>query len=372
MIINPKTQVKFNQSGKTAFSQTLKSRIDQYFVESGHSKHANTAMVLKTVVLLVVYWAPFVALLYLNPSWPFALSLWTLMGIGMAGLGMCVMHDAIHGAYSSNKNVNQALGHILNSLGGSVCNWKIQHNILHHTYTNITHLDEDIADKGVLRFSPHTPVKKGLRFQYLYACAFYGIMTLYWAIAKDFVQFKKYRASGMNQGYGSQKSNLILLKIIGDKILYFSVFIGLPIYFNMPVWQLVVGFLLMHFTAGLILSLIFQIAHSVEETTHPLPDEQGNIDNAWAIHQMETTMNFATKNPILTWYLGGLNYQVEHHLFPSICHVHYPAIAPIVKRTAMEFGVPYLEKRTFYEGLSSHFKLLHRLGRLPKADEAIV
>jgi len=371
MINNPKTQVKFNQSGKTAFFQTLKSRIDKHFVAAGYSKHANAAMVVKTISMFVIYLAPFVVLLFLQPVWPVALLLWIIMGIGMAGVGMSVMHDANHGAYSSNKTVNLIIGHTLNMVGGSVSNWKIQHNILHHTYTNISHLDEDIEDKGVLRFSPHTPARRALRFQHLYACAFYSIMTLYWLVVKDFVQFYKYGKSGMNQGHGSQSRTMFLLKIIGDKLLYYSVFIGLPIYFQMPTWILVTGFLLMHFTAGIILTLIFQIAHSVEETVHPMPDEEGNIDNAWAIHQMETTMNFATKNRFLTWYLGGLNFQVEHHLFPSICHIHYPAIAPIVKQTAQEFGIPYLEKKTFSEGIASHFRLLQKLGKLPAASEAI-
>ncbi len=371
MINNPKTQVKFNQSGKTAFFQTLKSRIDKHFVAAGYSKHANAAMVVKTISMFVIYLAPFVALLFLQPVWPVALLLWIIMGIGMAGVGMSVMHDANHGAYSSNKTVNLIIGHTLNMVGGSVSNWKIQHNILHHTYTNISHLDEDIEDKGVLRFSPNTPARKALRFQHLYACAFYSIMTLYWLVVKDFAQFVKYGKSGMNQGHGSQSRTIFLLKIIGDKLLYYSVFIGLPIYFQMPTWILVTGFLLMHFTAGIILTLIFQIAHSVEETVHPMPDEEGNIDNAWAIHQMETTMNFATKNRFLTWYLGGLNFQVEHHLFPSICHIHYPAIAPIVKQTAQEFGIAYLEKRTFSEGIASHFRLLQKLGKLPSPSEAI-
>jgi linoleoyl-CoA desaturase len=372
MIINPKTLVKFNQKGKMAFFQTLKSRVDQHFAAKGYTKHANGTMVMKTILMLLIYFSPFCAILLLQPAWPLALLLWIAMGVGLAGNGMSVMHDAIHGAYSSNKVVNQALGHVINLLGGSVSNWKIQHNILHHTYTNITHIDEDIADKGVLRFSPHTPTRKNLRFQYIYACAFYCLMTLYWVIAKDFIQFHRYAKSGMNQGYGNQKKNVILLKMIADKIIYYCLFIGLPIYMGVPIWQIFTGFLLMHFTSGLILSLVFQIAHSVEETSHPLPDEDGNIDNAWAIHQMETTMNFAPHNRLLTWYVGGLNYQIEHHLFPSICHVHYPAIAPIVKKTAMEFGIPYLEKRTFFEGLVSHFRLLQRLGRLPKASEAIV
>ncbi|MFN5325532.1 MAG: fatty acid desaturase family protein [Bacteroidota bacterium] len=370
MIINPKTQVKFKQEGKTAFFNTLKGRIDQHFNTLGKSRHANFTMVVKTLVMLSAYIIPFFCIVFLQPSWPISLLLWTIMGTGLAGIGMCIMHDANHGSYSSNKNINTLLGHTLNMVGGSVCNWKIQHNILHHTYTNIAHMDEDIADKGVLRFNPHTPHRVILKFQYLYACAFYGIMTLYWAVAKDFIQYARFSKYGLNKGTKPYDKR-VFIKILLDKVVYFSLFIGLPLWMGVPVWSLVAGFLLMHFTAGIILTLVFQIAHTIEGTKHPLPDANGHIENAWAIHQMETTTNFATGNRFLTFYLGGLNYQVEHHLFPNICHVHYPAIAPIVKKTAEEFGIPYLEKKTFMDGIRSHFNLLKSLGRLPKASEAI-
>jgi len=124
-------------------------------------------------------------------------------------------------------------------------------------------------------------------------------------------------------------------KIILLKILYFTAFIVLPIFvFSVPVWITLVGFLLMHYVAGVILTVVFQLAHSVEGTDHPVPDEDGLINNNWAIHQMSTTVNFSRKSKILNWYLGGLNFQVEHHLFPKICHVHYPKLSEIVKSTA--------------------------------------
>jgi len=370
MLANPKTLVKFNQEGKTAFFTTLKSRIDQHFKENNISKNANATMVIKTIVMLGLYLGPFAYVIYFQPSWPLAMLLFTIMGLGLAGVGMCIMHDANHGSYSSNKKINTLLGHTLNLAGGSVCNWKIQHNILHHTYTNIAHMDDDIADKGVLRLNPHTPARGFLRFQYLYACAFYAILTLYWVVAKDFVQYRKYGRQGLYKGSATARA-WFLVRILFDKAAYLALFIALPIWMGVPVGLLVVGFLLMHFTSGLILTLIFQMAHTVEGTKHPLPDEHGTIENAWAIHQMETTTNFSMNNPFLTFYLGGLNYQVEHHLFPNICHVHYPALSPIVRQTAAEFGIPYLEKRTFMDGLRSHFNLLRNLGRLPKASEAI-
>jgi linoleoyl-CoA desaturase len=369
--INQKKQVKFvtNQHNATFFP-ILKQRVDSYFIDNNISKHFNTTMVVKTVVLLAAYIVPFIVLLWLQPSFWVGSLLWILMGLGMAGVGMSVMHDANHGAYTASKTANRWIGYSLNLFGGMCYNWQLQHNVLHHTYTNITHLDDDIQDKAILKMSPHTPVKNVHRFQYIYAVLFYAIVTLYWALAKDFAQYIRYRKTGVNTN--SKRQNAVLLtKMIAIKVVYLFAFFGVPALVGLPFYQVLAGFLLMHFTAGIILTVVFQLAHTVEDTTHPMPTAQGTIENSWAIHQLNTTVNFSRHNKLLSWYLGGLNYQVEHHLFPRICHVHYPEIAHIVKSTAEEFGVPYLENPTFAIALRSHFSTLKRFGNLPTMDEAI-
>lgn len=356
---------------KALFLSTLRKRIDEYFKQKNISKHYNSEMVIKTIVLMAGYIVPFVCILAFQPPLWLSLLLWSLMGFSLAGIGMSVMHDANHGAYSANAKTNFWLGHTLNMLGGSVFTWKIQHNILHHTYTNVVHMDDDIDDKLVMRFSPHTKVKWYHKFQFVYAFFFYGILTMYWALAKDFVQFFQYTREGVNKNTKSQ-NRVTLTKIIIFKILYFSVFFVIPIAFlNIPWGAHLAGYLIMQFIAGLVLTTIFQLAHTVEETSHPLPDDERNIENNWAVHQLNTTVNFARSNKFISWYVGGLNFQVEHHLFPTICHVHYPEIAPIVKATAEEFGVPYLENITFSEALGSHVRTLQRFGKLPGMNEAI-
>lgn len=359
----PSVQFNASDQSQLVFFSTLRKRVDNYFKENNLSRNYNRKMILKSVILLSVYVFSFAALLFLAPSFGIALLIWSLMGIAKAGIGMSVMHDANHGAYSSNRKINTIMGHTINLVGGCVFNWKLQHNVLHHTYTNIVDLDEDIEDKLVMRFSPHKKVKWFHRFQFVYAFLFYGILTLYWAIAKDFVQFYKFTKSGLSKD--SKKENRVtLVKIIFSKLIYFSVIIGIPlVVFQIPFRQLITGYLLMHFIAGVILSVVFQMAHTVEHTSHPLPDENNNIENSWAVHQMNTTVNFARKNKFISWYVGGLNFQVEHHLFPTVCHVHYPAIAPIVKATAEEFGIPYLEHITFGEALRSHVRTLKRFGK---------
>lgn len=366
-------QIRFidKDKDKAKFFSTLRQRVDTYFKENKISKHADAEMVIKTIVCLSGYILPFVALLIFKPSYPISILLWIIMGIFLAGIGMSVMHDANHGAYSRSHKINKWLGHTLNLLGGSVFNWKIQHNLLHHTYTNIVTHDMDIQDKVILRFSPHTPVKWVHKLQVLYAVFFYGITTLYWALLKDFLQFSKYKKDGLNKNTKAQNITL-LVKMLLDKLIYFAIFLGLPLFvFDIPVKEVISGFLIMHFFAGVILTVIFQLAHTVEGTTHPLADETGTIENNWAIHQMNTTVNFSRNNKFISWYVGGLNFQVEHHLFPTICHIHYPKISEIVKTTAEEFGVPYLENKSFSDAVGSHINTLRRFGKLPSINEAI-
>lgn len=365
-----KGKVKFVADDKSKFFHTLKHRVDTYFDENKISKHANTTMVVKTIVLLTGYSVPFIIMLALQPSFGVSLLLWLLMGVCLAGIGMSVMHDANHGAYSSSQFVNTMVGHTLNFVGGAVHNWKLQHNILHHTYTNITGMDEDIADRLVLKFSPHTKVKWFHKFQPLYAFMFYGLMTFYWVVAKDFIQFKQFNDQGVNAQNSKEKASTLIRIIVLKAVYLFVMFVVPVVFFDMVFWQVFVGFFLMHYSAGIILSLVFQLAHTVEGTTHPMPNEQGIINNDWAIHQLHTTVNFSPDNKLLSWYVGGLNFQVEHHLFPRICHVHYPNIAPIVKQTAEEYGIPYLQTQTFSAALKSHFAALEKFGT-PKADEII-
>ncbi len=356
---------------KSEFFATLRKRVDAYFKEKNLSKHYNGAMLFKTIILLLAYVIPFVCLLLFRPSFGISLILWATIGLALAGIGMSVMHDANHGAYSSSSKTNYLLGHTLNLLGGSVYNWKLQHNFLHHTYTNIVNMDDDIDDKALFRFSPHNKAKWFHKFQVAYVFFFYSILTLHWALLKDFEQYLLYTKEGVNKNNKAQ-NRMLFLRITLSKIFYFSIFLVIPlVVLKMPVAPFVMGYIFMQLIAGIVLSVVFQLAHTIEETEHPLPVENYTIENNWAIHQMNTTANFARDNKLLSWYVGGLNFQVEHHLFPTVCHVHYPQIAHIVKATAEEYGIKYLENKTFFSAFKSHLKALMRFGKLPKMNEVL-
>jgi linoleoyl-CoA desaturase len=357
-----KKRVKFVNTQKTQFLKTLKQRVDKYFTDNNIDKQANSTMVVKSIVLLSMYILPFVVLYTFHLPWWGVIVCFIISGFGIAGVGMGVMHDANHGAYSHNKFINSILGGTLNLLGGFDVNWRLQHNILHHTYTNITHVDEDIEPRVKMRWSPHFKWFAIQRYQHIYAFFAYSLATWSWTFIKDYKQFYNYSNNGVNKGSKSEIA-YDLIKLIVFKLFYYAYMLILPIYWLGYNGGLIFGgFMLMHAIGGLVLSTVFQLAHVVEGAEFPLPNDKGEIENEWAIHQMQTTADFGHGNKLLTWYAGGLTHQIEHHIFPDICHVHYPAIAPIVKATAEEFGVPYIYNDSYISALKSHIRTLKKFG----------
>lgn len=353
--------LKFVNKNKTDFHKVVTQRVDAYFKAKGISKNADYRMVIKTVVMFALYFIPYAFIISGTlPLWAMWLGT-AVMGLGLAGIGMSVMHDANHGAYSSNSTINQILGYSLNVVGGDAFNWKIQHNQLHHTYTNIHGYDQDIRPRMNLRLTPAVKLNWLHRFQFVYAFMLYSLQTFFWVLLKDFMQFGLYL-----QVYHSENSWQLktkrLLNIILFKAIYFFYILVIPaLVLDITWWQLFLGFFTIHVVGGLVLTTVFQLAHVVEGTEYPEP-VNGAMESEWAIHQMQTTANFAPNNKLITFFVGGLNYQVEHHLFQRICHVHYPAIAPIVEQTAKEYGVPYIKNETFGSAVVSHIRLLNTLG----------
>lgn len=353
--------MKFINKDNSVFFTTLRTRVNQYFTDNNISRFGNREIIIKSVTLIGLYVASYVCILTLPLAASFMILFALIMGIAKAGIGMTVMHDALHGSYSKNKFVNKIMGNSIYLLGANANVWKIQHNLHHHTYTNIHGKDEDINTKVVIRLSKHAPRKAFHAYQHLYVWLLYGLMTLV-MFGNDFFKIIRYHKAGEYKG----KNNNIdreYMSMLGLKVLYIFFMLVLPVLVTPLLWwQVLIGFLVMHFTAGFILSVIFQMAHVVEGAEQPLPNNEGNMENAWAIHQLSTTANFARNNRLLNWFIGGLNFQIEHHLFPNICHVHYRKISEIVEKTAAEFQLPYNVKPTFGSAIASHMKTLKQLG----------
>lgn len=357
--------VKFAPKGADSFYDEVKAKVNEYFTANNISQYSNSKMYWKTVAMLSMYFVPYFLIVsgviggYVWLSY----LCWLIMGAGIVGIGTSIMHDSNHGAYSDNKALNNFLGAMLNVIGGYAKNWRIQHNILHHTYTNIEGLDEDIEAGAVLRMSPEKPLRGFHRYQHIYAWFVYCIMNLYWVTVKDFKNLVGYHKNGLlvKQKISLSKSvtELVLLKLF-----YIAYIVVVPILVSgVPWYHVVGGILAMHVVAGLALACIFQPAHVIETSDFSRPDDKRKMENSWAVHQVLNTADFAPNNKLVSWFIGGLNFQIEHHLFPQVCHVHYPQIARIVKATAKEHGIPYTVMPTFRSAVVAHGRMLRKLGR---------
>lgn len=352
-----KQRIAFNHKDHPEFLSALQKKVRAYFKETGRKPRANFKFWGKAIVMGCMYWLPLLfVLVYPVPNWAYIVS-WVVMGVGMAGIGMNIMHDANHGSVSNKAWVNKTLGASIYLLAGNVFNWKTQHNVLHHSYTNIYGVDEDLDAGGLLRLHPEEKYRKAHRFQHYYAPFLYGLLTINWLMLKDFQQLYRYHKIGVA---GNNNKTKELVNIIFWKIAYFGIFMVLPILAGYSFWLVLLGMLLGHFVAGFLLSLIFQLAHVMPDVSHPV-NENNSTKHSWAVLQLATTANFSTKSWLVTWYTGGLNFQIEHHLFPNISHVHYPKIAKLVKETAAEMQLSYHEYKTFWQATVAHFKYLRQL-----------
>lgn len=341
------------------FKTLLDERIDDYFKSNNIAVRGNWKLYTKTIVLLVSLFTLYGIILYWQaPGW-LMLLLCGMVGFVQATIGFNVMHDAAHGSYSDNNRLNNFIAFLGGDLmGGSTFLWKIKHNILHHTYTNIDGLDDDIAKYPMFRLHPAQGKRWFHRFQHIYSLPLYFFTTFNWILFDDYWKLVTKRIN---------TTEIRTMKTRDHLEFWLGKLINLTLFFFIPIavfgfWKALLGFFVMHAVLGVTLALVFQMAHAVEEAEFPIPNDQCKIENEWALHQVNTTVNFAMNNKVISWLVGGLNYQVEHHLFPKISHIHYPAISKIVKKTCEELKIQYHAFPTFGEALVSHFVYLRQMG----------
>ena len=360
-------KVTVNNSN-TVFYTALKKEVDQYFSSNNIKKTGNWELYAKAIILGVSAVSIYLVLLNVAVSVLTGILLSALLGFILASIGFNVMHDACHGSYSSKKWVNTILGYSLNALGGNSFIWKFKHNIIHHTYTNVDGIDDDIAKSPLMRQCSTQKWVPDHRFQHFYVILVYAIYSFAWVTMMDFNKYfsKKVFTTPLQK---MKTSDHVIFWV--SKLLYVLFYVVIPVVF--VGWQAwIIGFAVMHVTLGLSLALVFQLAHVVEHANFEVvTDDPKKIENEWAIHQVLTTANFAPKNHFVNWYVGGLNFQIEHHLFPRISHVHYPAISPIVKKVCLEHNIMYNQFPTMWEAIQSHFKMMKELGRKPEISTSV-
>ena len=355
------SKVSFNNKNQV-FYASLKASVDKYFTHTGKRKTGNIQLYAKAIILIGIALSLFAVLLFVPmPLLPRILSS-SFLGFVLACIGFNVMHDANHGSYSSRKWVNETLALTLNALGGNSFIWKQKHNIIHHTYTNIEGIDDDIAKSPFIRMCSSQPWLPAHRLQHLYTPLLYAFSSMIWILFQDFEKYFSRRIVDTPLTRMSVTDHLIFWI---SKMLYVLFYIALPIV--LMGWQSwLVFFLSMHIGLGLTLSIVFQLAHVVEETEfNSVNGDTRQIENEWAVHQVKTTTNFSPDSRIILWLVGGLNYQVEHHLFPRVSHIHYPALSKLVRAECATFRLPYNNLPTFRSAVISHFRFIRLLGRKP-------
>ena len=345
------------------FYQSLKTAVDQYFEVNHIKKTGDWRLYIKTITLVSAAIIIYGTLIFFKMNALPALLLCALLGFVFASIGFGVMHDANHGSYSTKPWLNDTLGLTANALGASSFFWKQKHNIIHHTYTNVDGIDDDIAKSPIIRQCETQKWVPAHKIQHLYLLPIYALSSIFWLFFMDFTKYFTRKIYTTEAWKLTPKNHLIFWV---TKIFYFTFYMIIPaIVWGFGPWLL--GFMVLHIVMGITLSLTFQLAHVVENTEfeNVALDETKHVETAWAEHEVRTSSNFAMNNPVVSWFVGGLNFQIEHHLFPKVSHVHYPAISKIVMEKCKEFNLPYNKYDTMFGAMASHFRVMKSLGKKP-------
>jgi linoleoyl-CoA desaturase len=347
--------------GRSPFFKVLKERVDEYLTEKKLHPAGNKKLLWKSIIQILCSIVLYVVLVFFTPSSVISIALCTVLGVNLAVIGFNVMHEGGHQTFSRHVWVNRTAAYVLNVLGGIAYYWKVKHNINHHTYTNIEGMDSDIDVRPFMRLHHGQPWHRYHRFQHIYWIFLYAISYLAWIFYEDFLKY----FSGKININGERKKLPLNEHFIFwfTKIMYVLVYMVIPILF-VGWWLWLTGFLIITFSCGLATSIVFQLAHVVESTQfHTLDDRHENRYD-WAVHQMVSTCNFSTGSKVMHWLLGGLNFQIEHHLFPRISHIHYPVISRLIKDTCRQYNIVYNEYASIFQAISSHINHLRKLGRI--------
>jgi linoleoyl-CoA desaturase len=350
--------IRFGQGG--AFLTDLRQRADAYFEATRKPRRDLALMYLKSLVILTWFFGSWALLTFWAKS-PFqAVPLAMSVGLSIAAIGMSVQHDANHGGYSRHAWVNRVMGNTLDLMGVCSYFWRQKHNVIHHTFTNVEGIDFDLDFGSIARLSPEQTRKPWHKYQQYYLWFLYGFLLPKWVFHDDFVLYRGLRAGPHKLPAMDRRE---VFYFYAWKVVFVAWSLVIPAFFH-PIWQVLLFHLIAVFTLGVTLSSVFQLAHCVDRAEFPSPPPEGQLVNEdWGAHQVATTVDFAQGSWVLTWFLGGLNYQVEHHLFPKVCHLHYPALSKIVRATADAHGVDYRNNLTLWAAIRSHFRHLKKLGQ---------
>jgi len=351
--------------GQRPVYQELSKEVNHFFKETNQSKAGDDRLHRKAMIIAAMYVGSYLAIYALPGAWQ--LLAWALHGVATALVGYNIMHDGAHESFSSSRRTNRLMALTFNLIGSNRYYWAQKHNRSHHAFTNVDEADEDIDAMGLFRMSPHQPHRKFHRYQHYYVWFLYLITTLFWFFALDFKAYTRQKIAARD--YSQRMKFADHVEFWASKAIYLTLYLLLPAAaFGAEIT--LAGFLLMHAFLGFLFAVVFQLAHVVDKAEFPRPDAQGSMPDEWAVHQMRTTVDFATDSRFLTWALGGLNFQAEHHLFPRISHVHYPDLHPLVEKKAQELGYELRSYPTMWAALVGHYRHMKAMAQ-PETEETV-
>ena len=353
-------------SGGGPFQHALKARVNAELTPDRLRAGRIRVIAKSTFIMLWAFSSYFALILWADTPLtviPLAISL----AFAMGGIGFAIGHDANHGAFVGGKRTNRIVGLTFDLIGASSYVWRTKHNTAHHSFTNVVGADSDIDQMPFARFAPDQPRRAFHRWQHIYVWFLYGGFTLKYHFMGDILQILGGRIDGMTKLPKPSRGELAIF-IVG-KVFFWTWAIIIPLILH-PFWAVLGVFLLCSFIMGITIATVFQLAHCVDEAEFTSVEKLRAEETTknWAVHQVETTVDFATGNKFLAWYLGGLNFQIEHHLFPKVCHVHYPRLIKVIRETCEEHGVTHVDQPTLRSALLSHARWLREMGR---ADEQV-
>jgi linoleoyl-CoA desaturase len=345
---------------KESLHTELRKRVQQYFDDNRVKQTGDFRLYLKAIVMVLALTIVYVHAVFFTPAWYFAVGECVLMGGLVAAIGFNVMHDGSHGSFSNKKWANRLATYSLSMLGANHFLWNMKHNMIHHSFTNVDGVDDDIEVGILMRMAPTQKKYKMHRFQHVYFWFLYMQLYIFWIFFSDYKKYFRQKIGDVPLKKMSWKDHFEFWFV---KVYHASVFVVIPI-ISLGWLPWLIGFIILSSVAGFILSIVFQLAHTVEHTHFPVANIESNkLPDEFAAHQIKTTANFATKNKLISWLVGGLNFQIEHHLFPKISHVHYPAISDIVRAVCREYQLQYIEYPTMRKAVVAHVRFLRTMGR---------
>lgn len=344
-----------------AFERDLRQRVNLYFKQgNGKSKAGDWRMYLKTAIILTSFATFYFLLVFVAGNIWQGLPLVVLLGLTTAAIGFNISHDGGHRAYSESPWVNKAMAMTLDLVGGSSYIWFWKHSVIHHNYVNITDYDTDIDHGNIGRMSPYQEWHPYYRWQHIYLWFLYGLLAVKWEFVHD---FKNVIAGRIGKHKIPRPKGWDLVIFIGGKAFFYTWALVIPLLYHSPLIVLFfyfIGSLIL----GLTISVVFQLPHCVGEVDFSLPrQDNGEIENPWAVHQANATADYGWHSPFLSWFVGGLNFHLEHHLLPTICHVHYKGLSKIVVETCHDHGVKYRKHKSFWSGVAAHYRWLKKMGQ---------